>query len=102
MHVVWALTPFVLFLNPTVFGIMRPWDGVSGFLHNLGLIWLFLGIGGLVFRCLQLWVIEDLQTGLAWVVKIATDPFHDIKLYYKAPYQLLRVGVAQELALRHR
>ena len=102
MHVVWALMPFVLFLNPTVFGIMRPWDGVPGFLHNLGLIWLFLGIGGLVFRCLQLWVIEDLQTGLAWVVKIATDPFHDIKLYYKAPYQLLKVGVAQELALRHR
>jgi hypothetical protein len=66
------------------------------------LIWLFLGASGLAFRCVQLWVIDDLRTGLAWVVKIATDPFHDIKLYYKAPYRLLRVGLTHELALRHR
>ena len=25
-----------------------------------------------------------------WVTKILTDPFHDIKLYYKAPLYLLR------------
>jgi hypothetical protein len=102
LHVIWGLTPLIIILQPTLFGIVRPWAGVSGFFHSLGLIWLFLGIGGLVFRCLQLWVIEDLLTGLAWVCKIATDPFSDIKLYYKAPYRLLRVGVANELALRHR
>jgi hypothetical protein len=102
LHVIWGLTPFLLYFEPTLFGIIRPWDGISDFFHNLGLIWLYLGAGGLAFRCLQLWVIEDLQTGLAWVVKIATDPLHDIKLYYKAPYQLLRVGLAHELALRHR
>jgi hypothetical protein len=102
LHVIWGLTPFLLYFEPSLFGIIRPWDGVSGFLHNLGLIWLFLGAGGLAFRCVQLWVIEDLQTGLAWVVKIVTDPFHDIKLYYKAPYRLFRVGLANELALRHR
>ncbi len=102
LHTICGLTPLALYFDPTLFGIMRPWDGVSGFFHNLGLIWLFLGIGGLVFRCVQLWVIDDLLTGLAWVVKIATDPFNDIKLYYKAPYMLLRAGVANELALRHR
>jgi hypothetical protein len=102
LHAIWALTPALLYFEPTLFGVMRPWDGVSGFLHNLGLVWLLLGLGGLVFRCFQLWVIEDLQTGLAWVLKIATDPFHDIKLYYRAPAELLRVGFAHELALRHR
>jgi len=25
-----------------------------------------------------------------WVTKILTDPFHDIKLYYKAPLYLWR------------
>lgn len=102
LHVLWGLTVPLLYFEPTLFGIIRPWDGVSGFLHNLGLIWLFLGIAGLVFRGVCLWVIEDLLTGLAWITKIVTDPFHDIKLYYKAPYELLRAGVAEELALRHR
>src|SRR5262249_23737054 len=94
LHLVWGATPFALYFEPTLFGIMQPWTGVSGFLHNLGLIWLCLGAGGLAFRCLQLWIIEDLQTGLVWVVKIITDPFHDIKLYYKAPYELMRAGLA--------
>ena len=102
LHALWALTVPLLYFEPTLFGIIRPWNGVSGFVHNLGLIWLVLGISGLVFRCLHLWVIEDLLTGIAWVAKIVTDPFHDIRLYYKAPYQLLQVGVAHELALRHR
>jgi hypothetical protein len=30
------------------------------------------------------------STGLAWALKILTDPFHDLKLYYKAPFALLR------------
>jgi hypothetical protein len=96
LHIIWGLTPFLLYVEPTLFGIIRPWDGISDFFHNLGLIWLVLGAGGLAFRCVQLWVIEDLQTGLAWVVKIATDPFHDIKLYYRAPYQLMRVGLTHD------
>jgi hypothetical protein len=39
---------------------------------------------------------------LVWAVKILTDPFHDIKLYYKAPYHLLRGDIeVAELALGH-
>jgi hypothetical protein len=37
-----------------------------------------------------LFFIKDVQTGLVWGAKILTDPFHDIKLYYKAPLYLLR------------
>ena len=39
---------------------------------------------------MQLFFISDVQTGLVWMTKILTDPFHDIKLYYKAPLHLLR------------
>ena len=41
-------------------------------------------------RTVQLCLIKDVQTGLVWAVKILTDPFHDIKLYHKAPLCLLR------------
>ncbi len=27
---------------------------------------------------------------MVWATKILTDPFHDIKLYYRAPAYLLR------------
>ena len=30
------------------------------------------------------------MTSLAWACKIITDPFHDIKLYHKAPIYLMR------------
>jgi hypothetical protein len=52
--------------------------------------WLFLGVAGLLFRVLQLWKQESLTAGLAWAFKIITDPFHDIKLYYKSPLHLMR------------
>ena len=49
-----------------------------------------LGIGGLLFRTVHLFFIQSVQTGLVWATKILTDPFHDIKLYCKAPLALLR------------
>ena len=52
--------------------------------------WLALGIGGVLFRTIQLFFIKDVQTGLVWATKILTDPLHDIKLYHKAPLALLR------------
>ena len=48
------------------------------------------GSAALLFRTVQLFFIKDVQTGLVWVTKILTDPFHDIKLYYRAPLYLLR------------
>jgi hypothetical protein len=54
------------------------------------MIWLVLGVGGVLFRTVQLFIIKDAQTGLVWATKILTDPFHDIKLYHKAPLALLR------------
>ena len=61
-----------------------------GFLNNVALMWLAIGIGGLIFRTVHLFFLKDVQTGLVWATKILTDPFHDIKLYYKAPLYLAR------------
>jgi len=30
------------------------------------------------------------ETGVAWLVKILTDPFNDLRQYYKAPLYLAR------------
>jgi hypothetical protein len=49
-----------------------------------------VGASGLVFRTVQLFFVRDVQTGLVWMTKILTDPFHDIKLYHKAPLALMR------------
>ena len=43
-----------------------------------------------MFRVVQLFFIQDVQTGLVWGTKIITDPFHDLMLYWKAPLYLLR------------
>lgn len=59
-------------------------------LRMTGIAWLFLGIAGLLFRVLQLWRQQSLTDGLAWALKIVTDPFHDIKLYHRAPLYLLK------------
>jgi len=87
---IWALMPVVLWLEPSLFGLIVPANGLMEFLNDVGLSWLALGMAGLLFRVLQLWVQKDLMTGLVWALKIITDPFHDIMLYYKAPLALLR------------
>jgi hypothetical protein len=87
---IWALMPVVLWIEPSLFGLIVPANGLMEFLNDVGLSWLALGVAGLLFRVLQLWVQKDLMTGLVWALKIITDPFHDIMLYYKAPLALLR------------
>ncbi len=87
---IWALSPLVLFLDPTLLGVFKPYETLAEFIRQVAKIWLALGLGGLVFRTVQLFFIRDIQTGLVWMTKILTDPFHDIKLYYKAPLYLLR------------
>ena len=85
----WALSPLLLVFDPTLLGICYPSNGTIEFARHLGNLWLFIGLSGLLFRTLQLFHIQDLQTGLVWATKIITDPFHDIKLYHRAPAELL-------------
>jgi hypothetical protein len=99
---IWAVSPLPLLVDPTFFGVFEPHANVTQFIRHVAQIWLVLGIGGLLFRILHLFIIKDVQTGLVWAAKILTDPFHDIKLYYRAPLHLLRGELIDpEIGRRH-
>ncbi|OYW45566.1 MAG: hypothetical protein B7Z33_06955 [Sphingomonadales bacterium 12-68-11] len=90
----WAATPIALLIEPTLFGVFPAHQSATQYFEHLGLVWLALGVGALLFRTVQLFFIRDVETGLVWATKILTDPFHDMKLYAKAPLQLLRSALA--------
>jgi len=87
---IWVVSPLVLWLDPTLFGIYGPTPGHADFLRHVCQIWLALGAGALLFRTVQLCLQQRVLTGLVWFTKILTDPFHDVKLYCRAPLYLLR------------
>ena len=87
---VWVLIPGALWIAPSLGGLIEPASDWRGFVHDVGIAWLALGVAGLVFRTVQLWVQQDAVQALAWATKILTDPFHDIWLYHKAPFALMR------------
>jgi hypothetical protein len=98
---VWLLIPLALWLQPTLFGLIVGATSVSGWLHDVGIAWLALGATGLAFRVIQLALQQSLLTALAWMTKILTDPFHDIWLYHKAPWHLLRGELIDPMAHVH-
>jgi hypothetical protein len=100
---IWALSPLPLYFDQTFFGIFAPAAGAGEFIRHMAEIWLAIGIGGVLFRTVHLFFLKDVQTGLVWATKILTDPFHDVKLYHKAPLALLRgelidPGIGAEVA----
>jgi hypothetical protein len=102
LHTVWALSPAVLWLNPTFFGLFEPHPDAVQFVRHVGEIWLIVGVGALLFRTVQLFFLRDVQTGFVWLTKILTDPFHDVKLYCKAPLYLMRGELMDPMADAHR
>ncbi|MCP5286519.1 MAG: hypothetical protein H6933_16660 [Burkholderiaceae bacterium] len=86
----WVLLPALLWLDRSLLGLIEPSTGLAGWVHDVGLLWLALGVGGLLFRTLHLFVLKSPLEGLVWMSKILTDPFHDVVLYHKAPLALLR------------
>ena len=86
---IWALLPLVLFVDPTLFGVFPPRPNRATFVQHVGQMWLVVGFGGLLFRTVQLFFIRDVRTGLVWLTKILSDPFHDVMLYYRAPLYLM-------------
>ena len=87
---VWAASPVLLWVAPTLFGVFEPATSFIEFMRHIGWMWLFIGAGGLILRTVHLFFLQGVVDGLSWMTKILTDPFHDIKLYYKAPMYLLR------------
>ena len=87
---IWAALPLALYAQPGLFGLIDTWETWTELTRQIGGAWLILGVAGLLFRTIHLFFIKDIQTGLVWMTKILTDPFHDIVLYHKAPLYLLR------------
>jgi len=87
---IWAAVPVLLLIDPTGLGLFAAHAGPLDFARHVGLAWLGLAAFGLLFRTVHLFFIYDVMTGLAWATKIVTEPFSDIRLYYKAPGRLLR------------
>lgn len=87
---IWLLIPILLWLNPGFFGLLNEQLVEQGLLHTTAVLWLFTGIGAVVFRTVQLFFNMGFQSGLVWASKIITDPFHDIKIYHKAPGHLIK------------
>jgi hypothetical protein len=87
---IWAVAPFLLLVDPTLGGMLTRAETLPQLMQNVGLIWLVVGAGGLVFRTVHLFFLRDVQTGLVWMTKILTDPFNDLVLYHRAPLKLLQ------------
>lgn len=87
---IWVLSPLPLYFDHTLFGLLDAHRTNGELMRNIGMIWLFLALAGLLFRTVHLFFLQGVQTGLVWMTKIVTDPFHDIKLYHKAPLALLK------------
>jgi len=87
---VWALLPLLLLRDPSLAGLMAPHADFAGYARNVGLLWLALGVAGVLLRTVHLFWLQGVTAGLAWMIKILTDPFHDVRLYWSAPLHLLR------------
>ena len=87
---IWGVSPIVLLVWPTAGGVLAAPADLPGYLANLSTVWIALGVGAVLFRTVHLFFLKDVQTGLVWLTKILTDPFHDIMLYHRAPLHLLR------------
>ncbi|MBP8296845.1 MAG: hypothetical protein KAX84_12105 [Burkholderiales bacterium] len=99
---IWAVSPLALWFDPTLFGLFpQPVDALD-YVNNVGLLWLAIGVSGLLFRTFQLFLLRDVQTGLVWFTKILTDPFHDIMLYHRAPLYLMRGEMLDPGSAKHK
>jgi len=82
--------PLLAWFAPDVLAIIVPEGYEDTKIRMIGMAWLLLGVAGLLFRVAQLWVQQGLMAGVAWALKIITDPVHDIILYHRSPLYLLK------------
>jgi hypothetical protein len=95
---IWVAVPVVLWLNPSFFGLLSEAQVAQGLLHTTAILWLATGIGAVVFRTVHLFFLMGIQSGLVWATKILTDPFHDIKIYHRAPLHILRGDMYDDMS----
>ena len=87
---IWILSPLLLLIDPTLWGTVTSPANWHELMNTIAAVWLVVGVGAVAVRTVHLFFLRDVQTGLVWATKILTDPFHDVKLYYKAPLYVVR------------
>ena len=85
----WIAVPIILWFIPDFFGLLSDQQIDKGLIYNTAILWLATGIGAVLFRTVHLFYLMGFQSGLVWAIKILTDPFHDIKIYHRAPLHIL-------------
>ena len=87
---VWALTTLVPLATPTLFGLYPAYTSGYEYAHHVAVLWITTGVIAILLRTFYLCTTVEVRHGLVWMTKILTDPFHDVKIYWKAPFHLLR------------
>lgn len=86
----WLMSPLLLCADPTLLGLVPQAADATGLLRNIGMLWLFLAVAGLLFRTFHLVLLKGPMCAMVWLTKILTDPWNDIRQYHKAPLFLMR------------
>jgi hypothetical protein len=94
---IWIMVPIVLWLMPDFFGLLGDQQIDRGLVYNTAILWLFTGVGAVLFRTVHLFYLMGFQSGLVWAIKILTDPFHDIKIYHRAPLHILKGNMYDDM-----
>jgi len=94
---IWILVPIVLWLMPDFFGLLGDQQMDRGLVYNTAILWLFTGVGAVLFRTVHLFYLMGFQSGLVWAIKIITDPFHDIKIYHRAPLHIFKGNMYDDM-----
>ncbi len=87
---IWLAVPIFAVLWPPAITWVVPQSFEDTTIRIVGIAWFFLGVAGLLFRAIQLTINENFTHATAWVIKILTDPFHDVKLYHRSPLFILK------------
>src|SRR5271155_5341854 len=58
LTLIWAISPAILWINPTLFGFFPAQSANSAFMRHVGEIWLAVGLGGLAFRTVHLFFLK--------------------------------------------
>src|SRR3984893_5272433 len=56
LHSIWALSPLLLYADPTLFGFFKAHASATEFVRHIAQVWLVVGIGGVLFRTVQLFL----------------------------------------------
>jgi|TARA_R110002095_G_scaffold12971_2_gene17179 hypothetical protein len=94
---IWLLAPLMLLADASLFGAFEKAETLSMYLYNTSIIWLVVGVVAVIFRTIHLFFIMGFQSGCVWCSKILTDPIHDIFIYYKSPYYLIKGELYDEM-----